>query len=286
MNHPILKGSALLMTIALLLSVAFSSVGMISSADEPIAFTVGTVTASVGDIVEIPFDVSEGHYMVNGTMLISFDPTALRLLPDEVALEEDLTSLMVLNDEIFKNTMYASAMPENGHIRLAFASGRLTGSTVGGCMFTLQFEVLSEGPIPVTLAFWELCSSRANINGGKPYNTVYTVLNGGVNIAAFAATDTTTTTTKAATTTTKAITTTEAPPVPTKPVAPVVNDLDGDSVVNIKDAFLLYHTVSGKRAMTRKMSLFGDMDHNGVLNIIDAYLFYRQVAGMPDKPAI
>ncbi|MBQ9415065.1 MAG: InlB B-repeat-containing protein, partial [Clostridia bacterium] len=58
-----------------------------------------------------------------------------------------------------------------------------------------------------------------------------------------------------------------------------LGDVDGNGIVNMADAFLLYRAASGQVMLTAEQKQRGDMDQNGIINMADAFALYRQVSG-------
>ena len=116
---------------------------------------------TVGDFVEVAFNVSEGHYLVNGQLWIDYDPTVLEPQdPFEVGC------ITEVNTAIFNSRyMWDAAISAPGRLKFAFASPELNGTTAGGTMFTLTFTVRSMpegGTTAVTLSAPE---TGAAVNG-------------------------------------------------------------------------------------------------------------------------
>ncbi|MBQ9414699.1 MAG: dockerin type I repeat-containing protein [Clostridia bacterium] len=56
-------------------------------------------------------------------------------------------------------------------------------------------------------------------------------------------------------------------------------DVDGNGIVNMADAFLLYRGASGQVTLTEVQQAAGDMDDSKTINMADAFQLYRLVSG-------
>ncbi|MBQ9413803.1 MAG: dockerin type I repeat-containing protein [Clostridia bacterium] len=63
-------------------------------------------------------------------------------------------------------------------------------------------------------------------------------------------------------------------------ISPKIGDVDGDGVINMADAFLLYRIASGQFLADETQLAVADLDGNGIVNIMDAFMLYRQVSGI------
>lgn len=145
---------------------------------EVITYTVGDIRGSVGDIVEVPVSVSDGHFMVNGQLVLRYDPQALALQ----AVTDDPESPYVaeVNGAILEagKTLWSFNTSDEGEARLVFASSAAMGKATGGTMFTLSFRILSASAHGTSLSL-EIPEMRSNnAADAADYHTNVAVQNG------------------------------------------------------------------------------------------------------------
>ena len=233
--------TALLLAVVMLLTMT-----CVVSAEEAVTVTVGTVTGEVGEIVEVPVSISENHYMVNGRLFLTFDPTVLELVvvtddPDSPYFEE------INTDIIDSSFMWIVRSPEAGRVHAVFATSSKMGNATGGVIFTLQFKLLKEGAAEIALTIPEL---RTNSTGNEDADAALTTVNGTVKITPF------------------------------DPTPALKGDVNGDGLVTFPDSVRLFYAVNAMLTLTNKQMKNADVDGNGVVNLVDAARLFYCVSGV------
>ena len=232
--------TAIVLTVVLLLTAM-----PFASAQDTVTVTVGSVKGEVGDIVQVPVSVSDGHYLVNGRIFLRYDPTVLEL--QKVCEDEDNPYVASVHPAIFDNAcMWGFAAPQAGRANFVFATSSDSGSATGGVMYTLTFKLLAtatKGAITVTVP-----EMRCN-NGGEDYDAALTLVNGDVVVKPF------------------------------DPTPAVKGDTDGNGAVNLSDAVRLFYYVNGMLQLTDKQLLNADVNGDGVITLADAGRLFYHVSG-------
>lgn len=232
---------ALLLAAVMLLSMLTWSV----AASETVTVTVGSVSGEIGDTVQVPVSVSDGHYLVNGRIFLSYDPTVLEL--QTVCEDEYNPYFETVNADIFDSSfMWGFASPAAGSAKFVFATSKDTGSATGGVMFTLTFKLLKEADTSaVTLAVPEMCAN----DGSEDRNAVLTLVDGSVTV--------------------------------TKPdLTPAIpGDVNGDGLVTLPDAVRLLYYVNGMVSLTDKQTINADVTGDGTVGLADAVRLFYFVSG-------
>ena len=233
--------TALLLAVVMLLTMTCTA-----SAEEAVTVTVGTVTGEIGDVVEVPVSISENHYMVNGRLFLTFDPTMLE--PVVVTDDPDCPYFEEINTDIIDSSfMWIVRSPEEGRIHAVFASSSKTGNATGGVIFTLQFRLLKEGAAAITLTIPEL---RTNSKGGADADAALTIVDGAVDVTPF------------------------------DPTPAVKGDVNGDGVVTFPDAVRLFYAVNNLLRLTNKQMINADVTGDGEVSLIDAARLFYYVSGI------
>ncbi len=241
--------------VSLALCISMLAVGAVTaSAQTAATLTVAMVSGQVGDVVEVPITISEGSYLVNGDLYITYDDTKLALdatyypHPDD----EEQTRAFQVNTAMFSaGWMYDGNANESGVFRLVTASGGKNGITVGGEMFRLAFRILTED---VSFTAIELTANPFNGNDGTgevddngfPMDMpiALTVVNGGVTVK--------------------------------KEYVP--GDINSDGQVDMRDAFAVYRAAAGS-GVTAEIAAYADMNTDGQIDMRDAFAVYRIASG-------
>ena len=135
------------MTTILLALVLLLAMTATAYAQDTVTITVGDIDATVGDIVEVPVMISEGHYAVNGRIFLTYDPQILAL--QKVCPGEDNPYFEDVNTDILDSGyMWAFKMPREGQANFVFATAANTGNATGGVLYTLTFAVLRDAKTP------------------------------------------------------------------------------------------------------------------------------------------
>lgn len=235
--------TALFLIVVMLLTMACTV-----SAQEAVTVTVGAVSGEVGDVVEVPVSISEGHYMVNGRFFLTYDPTVLEL--QEVSDDPDNPYFNDINTAIIDESfMWAVRAPEAGRFNAVFATSSKIGNAAGGVIFTLTFQLLKEGTGEITLTVPEL---RTNRTGGDDTDAALTVENGAVEVTPF------------------------------DPTPAVKGDVNGDGVVTLPDAVRLFYAVNNMLQLTAKQTANADVTDDGDVDLTDAARVFYYVSGLTD----
>ena len=235
--------TALFLAVAMLLTVTCTA-----SAEEAVTVTVGAINGEVGDVVEVPVSISEGHYMVNGRFFLTYDPTVLELQtvsddPDNPYFDEINTAVI---DGSF---MWAVRSPEAGRVNAVFATSSKTGNASGGVIFTLTFKLLKASTGEIVLTIPEL---RTNSTGGDDTDAALTAESGAVEV------------------------------LPFDPTPAVKGDVNGDGVVTLPDAVRLFYYVNNLLKLTDKQTANADVTDDGNVNLTDAARVFYYVSGLID----
>ena len=234
--------TALLLTLVMLLAVTCTA----ASAETAVTVTVGAVKGEIGDIVEVPVSLSEGHYAVNGRIFLTFDPTVLEL--QEVCDDADNPYFETINPAIIDSSfMWMVRSPEAGRLNFVFSTASSMGNAAGGAMFTLTFKLLKEGVGEIAVTVPEL---RTNSTGGDDADAELTVVNGAVKVT------------------------------PVDPTPPVKGDVNGDGLVRLPDAVRLFYFVNRMAELTDKQIANADVTGDGKVNLMDAARVFYNVSGM------
>ena len=242
-------------TAAVLVCVLLACVfALPSAATSSATITVGTVSGQKGDIVELPVKISANSYMVNADLLIKYDATRLELVKD------------YYDGACFKGgTVFGSRWVYNGAEQTAgvfwfsVATGNSTGLSAGGEMFRIALRILKDDvqSMPVTVTVDPI---YGNDGLGEPdvsgypvdYYMPCTMVDGAVRIG----------------------TSTTEPPV-----EKLMGDLNFDGNVNMRDALILYQSVSGRVLLTDERREVSDFTGDGNVNMRDALYLYSKVSG-------
>lgn len=249
---------ALSLVLAVMMLVGMIIPASAEVAGDPVTFSISTVEGLVGDTITVDVMVSENHYIVNGHLVITYDPAAIELVklyPDD----PDLPYFDSVNTKIIKaNAMWAFEVPEEGRANFAFASPSDIGPTVGGTIFTLTFKILDGAKTKnvIELDVVEMCSNNTT-EGDDPdtmenedpdYDTNVTVVNGMVNVA-------------------------DGIEVAQK------GDVDLSGVVSITDAVLLFQYVNGTANLNEVQLANGELTDDGAITITDAVALFQYING-------
>ena len=118
------------------------------ASDNTITFSAEAdkVDAKAGDIVNVDICMSENSVVAALTLVVNYDNTALKIV--------DVKSKEAFGYEEF-NTAY-------GENQLAYLTASANPKTVGGTLFTIQFEVLKDGCTEISLSVDELTDIDLN----------------------------------------------------------------------------------------------------------------------------
>ncbi len=134
--------------LATILILSLFPVTLAHASDNTITFSAETdkVDAKAGDIVNVDICMSENSVVAALTLVVNYDNTALKIV--------DVKSKEAFGYEEF-NTAY-------GENQLAYLTASANPKTVGGTLFTVQFEVLKDGCTEVSLSVNELADIDLN----------------------------------------------------------------------------------------------------------------------------
>lgn len=108
-----------------------------------VTVSIGSATASVGDIVTVPVSISDDHYMINGRIFITYDPAVLELQPASSSTTAFATSY---NKTVLGEGMGMFLSPEDGKANFVFISQENVGLATGGDIYTVSFKILAAAP--------------------------------------------------------------------------------------------------------------------------------------------
>ena len=128
--------------LATILILSLFPVSLAHASDNTVTFSAETdvVSAKAGDIVNVDICMSENSVVAALTLIVNYDNTALKIL--------NVQSKEAFGYEEF-NTAY-------GNNKLAYLTASANPKTVGGTLFTIQFEMLKEGCTEISLSVKEL----------------------------------------------------------------------------------------------------------------------------------
>lgn len=128
--------------LATVLILSLFPVSLAHASDNTVTFSAQTdvVSAKAGDIVNVDICMSENSVVAALTLIVNYDNTALKIL--------NVQSKEAFGYEEF-NTAY-------GNNKLAYLTASANPKTVGGTLFTIQFEVLKDGCTEISLSVKEL----------------------------------------------------------------------------------------------------------------------------------
>lgn len=213
---------------------------------EIVTYSVGDVVGKVGDIVETPITVSDGHYMVNGQLVVRYDPAVLALRT--VTDDPESPYAAALNTALFRDepfwALYESAP---GEVHLAFASGASSGAATGGTLLTLAFEIVSETPggTTVSLAVPEMYSVAESDGKRVGYDTETSLTAGTVTVFGDF----------------------------------LKGDVNDDGKVDIADAVMVFRGANGRIILTPEQAYRGELNDDGKTDIADAVMLFRYANG-------
>ena len=223
-------------------------VGMacVASAQSAVTVSVGAIDGEIGDIVQVPVSVSDGHYLVNGRIFVMYDPTVLEL--QEVCADEDNPYFEDVNTDILDSSfMWAFKVPQAGRANFVFATSKDSGNATGGVLYTLTFKLLA------TVDHSEIAVSvpemRSNDGTGADTDAAVATVNGDVTVS------------------------------PVDPTPALKGDVNGDGKVNIPDAVRLAYFVNGMVNLTKKQTVNADINDNGKVDLTDAVRLFYYVSG-------
>ncbi len=233
--------AAVLLTCVLLFAMT-----SVAFAEESVTITVGSVKGEVGDVVQVPVSVSEGHYMVNGRIFLTYDPTVLEL--QEVCDDVDNPYFEDVNTDILDSSfMWAFKSPKAGKANFVFATSADTGNTAGGAIYTLTFKLLKKADNSAIVVTVPEISTNS---GAGDTDAVLTLVDGDVKV-------------------------TEVDDTPT-----MKGDVNGDGKVNLPDATRLFYYINGLLELTDQQMLNADLTGDGVVDLNDATRLFFYVGGM------
>lgn len=215
---------------------------MLPAAAETTAVTISLVPSAtevnIGDTFTVDVTVTENHYIVNGQIQITYDPTALEL--QEVWDDPDCPYFEEYNTAILNSKyLWAFKVPVAGQANMAFASSGTAGTTAGGTIYTLTFKVLdaAKASNAITLTVPEMCSNNSTRdNIVADYDTDPALVNATVTVAG----------------------------VVTK------GDIDGNGKVELVDALQLFYHVNNKIVIDEAQLPVADIDGSGTIELVDA----------------
>ena len=232
--------TAMILAVVMLLTMT-----VVASAQDTVTITVGSVKGEVGDIVQVPVSVSDGHYLVNGRIFLQYDSSVMEL--QKVCADEDNPYFETVNPAVFDSAcMWGFAVPTAGRANFVFATSKDSGSAVGGVMYTLTFKLLRTtdgGAVTVTVP-----EMRRN-NGGEDFDAMLTLVSGDVTVKPF------------------------------DPTPAVKGDTDGNGTVDLSDAVRLFCYVNGMVQMTDKQLVNADVNGDGNLTLADASRLFYHISG-------
>lgn len=128
--------------LATILILSLFPVTLAHASDNTVTFSAETdvVSAKAGDIVNVDICMSENSIVAALTLIVNYDNTALKIL--------NVQSKEAFGYEEF-NTAY-------GNNKLAYLTASANPKTVGGTLFTIQFEVIKDGCTEISLSVKEL----------------------------------------------------------------------------------------------------------------------------------
>lgn len=128
--------------LATILILSLFPVTLAHASDTTVTFSAvaDKVDAKAGDIVNVDVCMSENSVVAALTLVVNYDNSALKII--------DVKSKEAFGYEEF-NTAY-------GENQLAYLTASANPKTVGGTLFTVQFEVLKDGCTEVSLSVNEL----------------------------------------------------------------------------------------------------------------------------------
>ena len=128
--------------LATILILSLFSATLAHASDNKLTFSAEAdkVDAKAGDIVNVDICMSENSVVAALTLVVNYDNTALKIV--------DVKSKEAFGYEEF-NTAY-------GENQLAYLTASANPKTVGGTLFTIQFEVLKDGCTEISLSVNEL----------------------------------------------------------------------------------------------------------------------------------
>lgn len=134
--------------LATILILSLFPVSLAHASDNTITFSAEAdkVDAKAGDIVNVDICMSENSVVAALTLIVNYDNTALKIL--------NVQSKEAFGYEEF-NTAY-------GNNKLAYLTASANPKTVGGTLFTIQFEVLKDGCTEISLSVDELTDIDLN----------------------------------------------------------------------------------------------------------------------------
>lgn len=134
--------------LATILVLSLFPVSLAHASDNTITFSAEAdkVDAKAGDIVNVDICMSENSVVAALTLIVNYDNTALKIL--------NVQSKEAFGYEEF-NTAY-------GNNKLAYLTASANPKTVGGTLFTIQFEVLKDGCTEISLSVNELTDIDLN----------------------------------------------------------------------------------------------------------------------------
>lgn len=233
------------LTAFLLAMVMLFAMTCTASAEEAVTITVGAIDGNVGDVVQVPVTVSEGHYMVNGRIFLTYDPTVLEL--QAVCDDADNPYFETVNTDILDSSfMWAFNVPTAGKANFVFATSADVGNAAGGAIYTLTFKLLRKAESTITVTVPEI---RTN-SGEEDTDAVLTLVDGAVKVTE----------------------------VDTTPA--VRGDINSDGVVNLSDATRLFYYINGLLELTEQQMLNADLTGDGIVDLNDASRLFYYVGGM------
>ena len=242
-----------LAVIALAILLAASALMTPATAASAVTITVGTVSGSKGDVVELPISISANSYLVNADLLIEFDATRLELVDDY--FDEGCYQTAAL---FGSKWLCVGGEQSDGKFWYFMATSNNIGLTAGGEMVRLAFRILKDdvASLTVTVKADPICGNDgtgALDESGYPMDTNldFSGVAGAVTIG------TTTTTT---------------------PPDQLIGDLNFDGRISMQDALLLYAGVS-RGTLTEERRAVADYNGDGSVNMRDALTLYAFVSG-------
>ena len=235
------------LTAILLALVMLFAMTCTASAEEAVTITVGSVKGEIGDVIEVPVTVSDDHYMVNGRIFLTYDPTVLEL--QQVCEDGDTPYFETVNPDILDSSfMWAFSTPAAGKANFVFATSSATGNRAGGAIYTLTFKLLKEtGNSTIVVTVPEI---KTNSTGGDDTAAVLTLVDGTVRV-------------------------TEVDNTPA-----MRGDTNGDGNVNLADATRLFYFINGLAELTDQQLLNADLTGDGSVDLNDASHLFYFVAGI------
>lgn len=234
------------LTAVLLALVMLAAMTCTVAAEEAVTITVGAIDGEVGDVVEVPVTVSEGHYLVNGRIFLTYDPTVLEL--QAVCDDADNPYFESVNADILDSSfMWAFNVPQAGKANFVFATSADVGNATGGAIYTLTFKLLkkaSNSAIVIT------CPEIRQNSGAGDTDAALTLVNGSVKV-------------------------TEPDTTPA-----MRGDINGDGNVNLSDATRLFYYINGLLELTEQQMLNADLTGDGTVDLNDASRLFYYVGGM------